>query len=65
MYAFKVTANQNINGKIAKGMSVQVVERSCDYPQTKTILEGFKNQLGIELKGTSVSRSSFTVERLK
>lgn len=65
MYAFKVTAKQNIAGKIAKGMSVQVVEQSCSSPQIKTILEGFKNQLGIEIKGVSVSTSYFTVERLK
>lgn len=65
MYAFKVTAKQNIAGKIAKGMSVQVVEKSTNSPQLKTILEAFKNQLGIEIKGVSVSVSYFTVEKLK
>lgn len=65
MYAFKVTAKRNIAGKIAKGMSVQVVGQSSSTPLVKTILEGFKNQLGIEIKGVSVSPSDFTVERLK
>ncbi len=49
-YAFKVTAKQNIGGSkgIAKGMSVQCVEKSISSPQIKTILEAFKNQHGIE-----------------
>lgn len=51
MYAFKVTAKQNIAGKIAKGMSVQVVEQNSSSPQLKTIMEAFKKQLGIEIKG--------------
>jgi len=63
-YAFKVTAKQNIGGKIAKGMSVQVVEKATSSPQIKTILEAFKNQFGIEIKGISVSTSYFTVEKL-
>ena len=64
-YAFKVTAKQNIGGKIAKGMSVQCVEQSTNSPQIKTILEAFKTQLGIEVKGISISTSYFTVEKLK
>ena len=64
-YAFKVTAKQNIAGKIAKGMSVQCVEQNTNSPQLKTILEAFKTQFGIEIKGVSVSTSYFTVERLK
>ena len=64
-YAFKVRAKQNIAGKIAKGMSVQCVEQNTNSPQLKTILEAFKTQLGIEIKGVSVSTSYFTVERLK
>ncbi len=64
-YAFKVTAKQKIGGKIAKGMSVQCVEQSTNSPQIKTILEAFKTQLGIEVKGISVSTSYFTVEKLK
>lgn len=64
-YAFKVTAKQNIAGKIAKGMSVQCVEQNTNSPQLKTILEAFKTQLSIEIKGVSVSTSYFTVERLK
>lgn len=64
-YAFKVTAKQNIGGKIAKGMSVQCVEQSTNSPQIKTILEAFKTQLGIEVKGISVSTSYFNVEKLK
>lgn len=63
-YAFKVTAKQNIGGKIAKGMSVQCVEKSISSPQIKTILEAFKNQHGIEIKGVSVSVGYFTVEKL-
>ena len=65
-YAFKVTAKQNIGGSkgIAKGMSVQCVEKSTSLPQIKTILEAFKNQHGIEIKGISVSTGYFTVEKL-
>ena len=63
-YAFKVTAKQNIGGKIAKGMSVQCLEKSISSPQIKTILEAFKNQHGIEIKGISVSVGYFTVEKL-
>lgn len=65
MYAFKVTAKQNIGEKIAKGMSVQCVEQNTNSPQIKTIMEAFKNQLGIEIKGIEVSKSYFNVERLK
>ena len=65
MYAFKVTAKQNIGGKIAKGMSVQCVEQNTNSPQIKTIMEAFKNQLVIEIKGIEVSKSYFNVERLK
>ncbi|MEJ8739916.1 hypothetical protein [Phocaeicola sp. HCN-6420] len=65
MYAFKVTAKQSIGGKIAKGMSVQVVEKNTNSPQIKTIMEAFKTQLGIEIKGVSVSTSYFTIEKLK
>lgn len=64
-YAFKVTAKQNIAGKIAKGMSVQCVEQNTNSPQLKAILEAFKTQFGIEIKGVSISTSYFTVERLK
>ena len=64
-YAFKVTAKQNIAGKIVKGMSVQCVEQNTNSPQLKTILEAFKTQFGIEIKGVSISTSYFTVERLK
>lgn len=65
MYAFKVTAKQNIAGKIAKGMSVQVVEQSSSSPQLKTIMEAFKKQLSIEIKGLSISTGYFIIERLK
>ena len=64
-YAFKVTAKQYIAGNISKGMSLQCVEQNTNSPQLKTILEAFKTQLGIEIKGVSVSTSYFTVERLK
>ena len=65
-YAFRVTAKQNIGGSkgIAKGMSVQCVEQGISSPQIKTILNAFKTQLGIEIKGISVSTSYFTVEKL-
>ena len=63
-YAFRVTAKQNIGGKIVNGMSVQCVEKSISTPQIKTILEAFKNQHGIEIKGISVSIGYFTIEKL-
>lgn len=65
-YAFKVTAKQNIGGSkgIAKGLSVQCTETGTSTPQIKTILEAFKRQYGIEIKGISVSTSYFTVEKL-
>ncbi len=65
IYAFRVTAKQNIAGKIAKGMSVQVTESSTNSPQLKTVMAAFKQQLGIEITGVSVSMSYFTVEKLK
>lgn len=65
MYSFKVTAKQSIGGKIAKGMSVQCVEKGTNSPQIKTIMEAFKNQHGIEVKGVSVSTSYFNIEKLK
>ncbi len=63
-YAFRVTAKQNIGGKIAKGMSVQIVEKGSSSPQIKTILEAFNTQLKIEIKGVSVSTSAFIIEKL-
>lgn len=65
-YSFKVTAKQNIGGSkgIAKGLSVQCVETVTSSPQIKTILEAFKRQHGIEIKGISVSTSYFTIEKL-
>lgn len=65
-YSFKVTAKQNIGGSkgIAKGLSVQCVETGTSSPQIKTILEAFKRQHGIEIKGISVSTSYFTIEKL-
>lgn len=65
-YAFKVTAKQNIGGNkdIAKGLSVQCVEAGCSSPQIKTILEAYKRQHGIEIKGISVSTGYFIIEKL-
>ena len=63
-YAFKVTAKQNIGGKIAKGMSVQCVEQNTNSPQIKTIMEAFKRQLGIEVKGVEVAKEYFIIEKL-
>lgn len=64
-YAFKVTAKQSIGGKIAKGMSVQCVEKNTNSPQIKTILDAFKQQYGIEIKGVTVTKGAFIVEPLK
>ena len=66
MYAFKLTAkSSSINGKVPKGVSVQVVSTSMSSPNSKEIAEALKNQLGIDLKGMSVYSSQFIVERLK
>lgn len=64
-YAFKVTAKQNIGGSkgIAKGLSVQCVEKSTNSPQINTILEAFKRQYGIEIKGITVTKNAFDVEK--
>jgi len=67
MYAFRVTAKQNIGGgksKIAKGTSVQVVEQNCSSPQVKTVLEAYKQQLGVDISGISATMGYFTVEKL-
>lgn len=64
-YSFKVTAKQDIGGKIGKGMTVQVFEKSATTPQLKSILEAFKNQHGIEFKNISIATSYFTFEKLK
>ncbi len=65
-YSFKVTAKQNIGGRngIAKGLSVQCVETGCNSPQIRTILEAYKRQHGIEIKGISVSTGYFAIEKL-
>ena len=65
-YSFKVTAKQNIGGNkgISKGLSVQCVETGISSPQIKTILDAYKRQHGIEIKGISVSVGYFTVEKL-
>lgn len=65
-YAFKVTAKQNIGGSkgIPKGLSVQCVEQGISSPQIKTILEAYKNQHGIEIKGISVGTNYFIWEKL-
>lgn len=65
-YAFKVTAKQNIGGSkgIVKGMSVQCSEAASTTPMLKTVLEAYKRQFGIEIKGTSVTMGYFTVEKL-
>ena len=46
-------------------MSVQVVEPSSSQPQIGHVLDAFKQQLGIEVKGYSISLSYFNIERLK
>lgn len=65
-YSFKVTAKQNIGGNkgIIKGLSVQCVETGIASPQIKTILEAYKRQHGIEIKGISVSTGYFIIEKL-
>ena len=65
-YAYKVTAKQNIGGSkgIAKGMSVQVSKEGCS-PGVNDILAAYKQQLGIEIKGISVTTGYFNIEKLK
>ena len=63
-YSFKVAAKQNIGGKIGKGMTVQVFEKSTTAPSLKSIIEAFQTQLGIDLKNISVSTGYFTYEKL-
>lgn len=66
MRAFRVTAKRSINGRIAKGMSVQVVEfDDPQFPQLKKVAEAFKNQLGIDVPAFWLTFSDFTVEILK
>lgn len=64
-YAFKVTAKQNIGGSkgIAKGMTVQVRKEGCT-PSVNDVLAAFKQQLGIEIKGVTVTMSYFSVQKL-
>lgn len=65
-YAFKVTANRNIGGSkgIAKGMSVQISKEGSS-PNINDILAAFNRQLGIEIKGISVTTGAFTIVKLK
>lgn len=63
-YSFKVTAKQNIGGKIGKGMTVQVFEKASSAPTLKSIIEAFQTQLGIDLKNISISSGYFTYEKL-
>ena len=64
-YAFRVTAKQNIGGSkgIAKGMSVQI-RKEGGNPGVNDVLAAFKQQLGIEIKGITVTMSYFTVQKL-
>lgn len=50
IYAFRVTAKQNIGGSkgIAKGMSVQI-RKEGGNPGVNDVLAAFKQQLGIEI----------------
>ncbi len=63
--AFKVTAKQNIGGSkgIAKGMSVQI-RKEGGNPGVNDVLAAFKQQLGIEVKGITVTMSYFTVQKI-
>lgn len=65
VYAFKVTAKQNIGGSkgIAKGMTVQV-RKEGGSPSVNDVLAAFKQQLGIEIKGITVTLGYFTVQKL-
>lgn len=64
MQTFRVTAKRDIGGKIAKGLSVQVVETGgCSFPQLPNVMAAFKQQFGIEVK-TVVSMSYFDVEKI-
>lgn len=66
LYAYRATAKQNIGGSkgIAKGMSVQI-SKDGGSPGINDVLAAFKTQLGIEIKGISVSLSYFNIEKLK
>ena len=64
-YLFKLTAKQTIGGKVPKGTTIQVVEKSSSAPQTKSICEAIKNQLGIQLPTSSCYSSYFIVEKIK
>jgi len=61
---FKVTANRAIAGKIGKGSSVQVTKTTSNTPMLSEVMEAYKNQLGIEVKGYSISISYFTIEKM-
>ena len=63
--AFKVTAKQNIGDSkgIAKGMSVQIRKEGSN-PDVNDVLAAFKQQLGIEIKGITVTMGYFTVQKL-
>lgn len=65
IYAFRVTAKQNIGGSkgIAKGMSVQI-RKEGGSPGVNDVLAAFKQQLGIEIKGITVTMGYFTVQKL-
>lgn len=66
-YTFRVTAKKNIsaNGqRIGQGMVVQICKEGGN-PGINDILAAFKQQLGIEIKGVSVSTSYFNIEKLK
>lgn len=66
-YTFKVTAKKDIcaNGlRIGKGMVVQICKEG-GAPGINDILAAFKQQLGIEIKGVSVTTSYFNIEKLK
>ncbi len=64
-YAFKVTAKQNIGGSkgIAKGLTVQI-SKTGGSPNVNDILAAYKQQLGIDIKGITVTTGYFSIEKL-
>lgn len=63
-YAFRVTAKRMIAGKIPSGSTVQVIKDQPTTPSPQQILDAYEDQLGIVVKGVSISSSYFDIEKL-
>lgn len=62
MYRFKLTAKQDMYGKIKKGMVVYALQESATNPTPQVIQAGWKN-IGIDVPLTCCQFMSYMIEK--